>query len=224
MNEIPDHFPVVTLDGGAASGKSSTARGVCAALGFLHVDTGLHYRTLTRRLLEVLDDPCEAGEAAVVKALEAVTLGTRVEGREALLTLDDHGYEEDVLRSEMVTAATSRFAAMEPVRAKLRAYQRSMATFAREAGFPGLVMDGRDIGSVIFPGAPFRFYLEADAATRQARREAEGLADTVSARDRLDSSRKSAPLLVPEGAAVIDTGQLSLEEVVATIVRAVQGT
>ena len=108
----------------------------------------------------------------------------------------------------------SRFAAVPAVRQFLLAYQRSQAQVARAAGFNGLVMEGRDIGSVIFPDADFRFFLHADPAERARRREKEGERDAVAERDRIDSSRKTAPLACPAGATSIDSTHMTLQQVI----------
>ena len=96
----------------------------------------------------------------------------------------------------------------------LKNYQRSMADFARNSGFGGMIMEGRDIGSVIFPDADARIFLDADEQTRAARRAKEGITDSVKKRDELDKSRKTAPLVCPNGATLIDTSKMSKSEVV----------
>jgi cytidylate kinase len=108
----------------------------------------------------------------------------------------------------------SHFAAIPEVRAALLAYQRGQAEVARTHGFRGLVMEGRDIGSVIFPNADLRFYLHADVEARAKRRELEGRADAVAERDRMDATRKTAPLVLASGAIDIDSTYLNLEQVV----------
>jgi cytidylate kinase len=118
------------------------------------------------------------------------------------------------IRSPEVNAQVSAFAALPPVRAFLLEYQRGQAATAREAGFAGLIMEGRDIGSVIFPRADFRFFLQADPEARIARRAAQGQADSIRKRDQLDSQRKASPLVCPEGARLIDSTHLTLDEVV----------
>src|SRR5690606_18041982 len=115
----------------------------------------------------------------------------------------------------------SHFAALPAIRQALLAYQRGQADVARSHGFTGLVMEGRDIGSVIFPDADFRFFLHADPEERARRRAREGQQDSIAERDRLDSSRKTAPLACPPGAIDIDSTHLTLPEVVerlATII------
>ena len=208
-------FLIVAIDGGAAAGKSTTARALSARFNFLHVDTGSHYRALTAELLR---RGVEAADlAAVEKTLAALALGTRVDDRRAVIEVASRLVPETELRGPAVNSAVSHFAAIPAVRFALLAYQRDQARIAREHGFAGLVMEGRDIGTVIFPDADFRFFLHADPGERARRRAAEGQQDSVAERDRLDSSRKTAPLVCPPGATDIDSTFLSLEEVVARV-------
>lgn len=214
---MPDAFYIITLDGGAASGKSSTARALAERLHLLHVDTGSHYRAVTYCLMESglePDDPC-----AIVAALHALELGFALEGNLARLTLRGTPLEAEQLRSEAVNQKVSAFSAIPEIRTHLKDYQRSFVEVAREQGFNGLVMEGRDIGSVILPDAPHKFFIEADPETRAARRAAEGQTDTIAARDAQDSKRKTAPLTCPEGAIRIDTSELSISGVVDKIVQ-----
>ena len=136
------------------------------------------------------------------------------------IELATHGHvpADADIRSPQVNANVSKFAAIESVREFLFNYQRSQAQVARDhAEFTGLIMEGRDIGSVIFPNADFRFFLFADEATRAARRAKDGQTDSIAERDKLDSQRKAAPLVCPEGAIRVDTGPLPLEGVVEHI-------
>lgn len=212
MPESPE-FNIIAIDGGAATGKSSTSRAVAERLGLMHVDTGAHYRTLTYALLQAganSDTP-----ESVSPLLESLQLGTKIEGRSARLSINDSVPADADLRSPEVNANVSKFAAIEAVREFLFNYQRSQAQVARDNDqFKGLIMEGRDIGSVIFPNAEFRFFLFADEATRAARRAKDGQTDSIAARDKMDSSRKTAPLVCPEGATRVDTGPLPLEGVV----------
>lgn len=207
--------PVVTVDGGAATGKSSTARGVAERLGLLHVDTGSHYRALTFLLLRQGVEPVEG--PGLERALERIELCSRVEGTEACLLADGEPVSQGELRSEDVNRAVSSFAALPPVRRRLLRYQRWHRELAVAEAFRGLIMEGRDIGSVVFPEARFRFFLEADPDTRVQRRSEEGQTDSVVERDRADSGRKTAPLLCPPGAERIDTARHTLEEVIERI-------
>jgi len=213
----PGNFLIVAIDGGAASGKSSTSRALSARFNLLHVDTGSYYRALTAELLRAGAAATDPG--AVEQALARITLGTRLEGRSALMEVGGRVVPEAEIRGAEVNAHVSHFAAVPAVRAFLLAYQRGQAGFARDRGFRGLVMEGRDIGSVIFPQADFRFFLHADPAERARRRAREGGNDSIAERDRLDSSRRAAPLSCPPGAIAVDTTFNSLEEVVEILAR-----
>ncbi|MEY4489923.1 MAG: hypothetical protein RIQ79_2431 [Verrucomicrobiota bacterium] len=208
-------FLIIAIDGGAAAGKSTTARALSERFHFLHVDTGSYYRALTAELLRAGLAPADL--PAVESALARLALGTRVEGRRALMEVGGRVVPEPELRSPAVNAHVSHFAALPALRAALLAYQRDQAAVARGHGFAGLVMEGRDIGTIIFPDADFRFFLHADPAERARRRAAEGQQDSIAERDRLDSSRKAAPLACPIGAIDIDSTFLDLETVVETV-------
>lgn len=206
---------IVAIDGGAASGKSSTASALSDRFHLLHVDTGSFYRAVTAELLRHGVSPADL--PAVRAALAALKLGTRVTGRRAEMEIDGRVAGAEI-RSRAVNETVSFFAAIPELRQALLAYQRGQAGVARRHGFSGLVMEGRDIGSVIFPGADFRFFLHADPAERARRRLAQGEQDAIHERDRLDSSRKTAPLTCPAGAIAIDSTHLTLDEVVARMV------
>lgn len=207
-------FRTVSIDGGAAVGKSSVSKECAAALGFMHVDTGAHYRTLAYILTENALAP-ESGEAEVCRALEKLEISAVLEGSSAKMAVGGAAVEDALIRTERVNACVSQFAAMPKVREFLKGYQRSMADFARKSGFGGIVMEGRDIGSVIFPDADAKIFLDADEQTRAKRRAAEGISDSISKRDALDRNRKTAPLVCPEGAVTIDTSRMTKAEVVA---------
>ena len=121
----------------------------------------------------------------------------------------------DEIRSQTVNENVSHYAAIPAVRQTLLGYQRGQIDEVSKYGFRGLIMEGRDIGSVIFPAADFRFFLHADPAERAKRRAAEGQTDSIAERDRIDSSRKASPLTCPDGATDIDSTYLTLDEVVA---------
>jgi len=204
-------FIIVAIDGGAASGKSSTSRLLAERFNLLHVDTGSFYRHITfellRRQVPATDRP------ALLATLPTLRFDTRLEGRSARMLIDGQPAGDEI-RDQQVNDNVSYYAAIPEVRAALLAYQRGQADVARKHGFRGLVMEGRDIGSVIFPDADFRFFLHADPAERAKRRAAEGRQDSIAERDRLDSSRKTAPLACPPGAVDIDSTHLTLEQVV----------
>lgn len=205
-------FIIVAIDGGAASGKSSTARALSERFRFLHADTGSYYRAVTAELLR---RGVPAGDLSRIRdALTDLALTTRVEGRSARLEIGGRIVAEAEIRSPEVNAAVSHFAAIPEIRAALLAYQRSQADVARREGFRGLVMEGRDIGSVIFPDADFRFFLHADPGERARRRAREGQTDSIAERDRLDTSRKASPLTCPAGAIDVDSTFMTLPEVV----------
>lgn len=212
----PQSFLLVTIDGGAATGKSSTAARVARIFGLLHADTGSDYRALTLRLREMGLTPEEG--PSLEKALRSLHLSTELRDNCSEIRVDGRSYSRQDLRNDEANAWVSQFAALPSVRHKLLDYQRSQKVFAEKSGFPGLIVEGRDIGSVIFPEAPFRFYLTADTRTRKTRRLGQGEKDSIEDRDKRDSGRQTAPLIKPEGALEIDTSHLSLDEVVESIV------
>jgi cytidylate kinase len=211
-------FIIVAIDGGAASGKSSSSRTLSDRFNLLHVDTGSFYRAITA---EMMRRGVRADDLAAIKAaLANVKLGTRVEGRSAQMEIGGRIAGEEI-RSREVNDQVSHFAAIPEIRTALLGYQRNQADVARSKGFRGLVMEGRDIGSVIFPAADFRFFLHADPEERARRRASEGGQDSIAERDRLDSSRKTSPLARPIGAIAIDTTHVTLPEVVEKMAAAI---
>ena len=208
-----EKFRVVAVDGGAAVGKSTVSRVCSQKLGYMHVDTGAHYRTLSFGLLESGISPDDI--SAIEEMLSRIQIGTLVDGQSAKMTVNGVLARDDQIRNKRVNEAVAKFAAVPQVRNFLKNYQRSMPSVAAENGFSGLIMEGRDIGSVIFPDANARIFLDADEATRQARRAREGISDSISKRDALDKSRKSAPLVCAEGAERIDTTNMDKDEVAA---------
>ncbi len=211
-------FIIVAIDGGAAAGKSSTARLLSERFNLLHADTGSYYRAVTAEMLRRGASP---GDLDSVKAaLADMRLETRVTGRSARIEISGR-LQGDEIRSREVNDAVSHFAAIPELRAALLSYQRGQADIARNAGFAGLVMDGRDIGSAIFPNADFRFFLSADSSERERRRERQGQEDRVAERDRLDSSRKASPLTRPTDSVHIDTTRMTVAEVAERMAAAI---
>jgi cytidylate kinase len=208
----PPPFLIVSIDGGAASGKSSTARALAGRFNFLHADTGSFYRALTAELLQRGVNP--ADPAAVRAELADLRFECHVAGRSARLVIHGDEVAEQAIRSPAVNAAVSHFAALPEVRSALLTCQRNLPALARTHGFFGLVVEGRDIGTVIFPHADLQYFLQADPAERAHRREREGQPDAVEERDRLDASRENAPFACPAGATSIDSTHLTLEQVV----------
>ena len=215
LESLRKQFVSVAVDGGAACGKSSTSRSLSEKLGFLHVDTGAHYRSLTHVLLQSFVNPQDT--QAVNQSLSKIKLSTFISGNSAYLALNNKVLSETELRSAVVNASVSQFAAIPEVRAFILAYQRNQVLVAQENGFAGLIMEGRDIGSVVLPQATVRIYLEADASARNQRRKDEGIVDSIVQRDKIDSSRTAAPLICAAGALRIDNTNLSLSEVVEKI-------
>lgn len=216
---MPDSpFIIVAIDGGAASGKSTSSRVLGEQFDLLHVDTGSYYRAVTAEMLR--RGVTAADLPAVKTALVAIRFGTKVTDRSAAMQIDGRTAGDEI-RSREVNEAVSHFAAIPELRTALLAYQRGQADVARAHGLRGVVMEGRDIGSVIFPDADFRFFLHADPAERARRRAGQGQQDKIHERDRLDSSRKTAPMTCPPGATSIDTTHRTIEEVVAQMAAAI---
>jgi len=203
-------FIIVAVDGGAASGKSSTSKILSDRLNLLYVNTGSHYRSLTWALLNAGISPKD--EAEVSDYLQSIPIRVKVEDKEARITLETKTLGEEI-RSEAVNHAVSTIAAIPSVRQFLLTHQRSYEILAKQTGFSGLIMEGRDIGSVIFPKADFRFFMFADEVERARRRQLEGQVDSIQQRDRMDKQRKTAPLICPEGAIRIDTTHVTLQKV-----------
>ncbi|MGN6251584.1 MAG: (d)CMP kinase [Marmoricola sp.] len=223
MSELADHpgaGVVVAMDGPSGSGKSSTARGVARALGLRYLDTGAQFRAMTVWMLRHgvdVDDP----EAVAARAQEPrLVSGTDPEAPTITVDGDD---VSAAVRTAEATAAVSAVAAVPAVRERLLRLQREAI------GDGGIVVEGRDIGSVVAPEADLKLYLTADPAARAARRTAEQEGGDVAAteadllrRDTVDSSRATAPLTVPRGAVHLDTTPYSLDEVIAQVVRLVE--
>lgn len=205
-------FIIVAIDGGAASGKSTTAEALSERFNLLHVDTGSFYRALTAEMLRRGVSPTDL--PSLQSTLQKLALTTRVTGRRAGIEIDGRSAGDEI-RSREVNDHVSLYSAVPDLRRALLGYQRAQVDVARRHGFRGLVMEGRDIGSVIFPDAEFRFFLQADPAERNRRRQAQGQQDSIQERDRIDSSRKTSPLTCPEGATAIDSTRLTVDEVVA---------
>lgn len=216
---------VVAIDGPAASGKSSTARAVARAIGFHHLDSGALYRALTRVALDAGLDPANLDVPALLAQAERRGLGLRPEG-EDFVPLLDGAPAEHLIRTPEVTAAVSAVSAVSAVRDWANARMRSLA----EAGVP-VVVDGRDIGSVVFPEAGLKIFLYADSVVRALRRLAQqggrepsneevfAEAERLKARDKADASRAVAPLVSPPDALELDTSRMTFAEQVDGIAR-----
>ena len=187
----------VAIDGPAAAGKGTIARAVAQAFGMAHLDTGLLYRAVGRRVLD--------GTPALI----------------AVSTLRHRDIARDDLRTSEVASAASKVAAMEEVRAALTAFQRD---FARRDG--GAVLDGRDIGTVICPDADVKLFVTADDSARANRRwkeltaagqdiTEEQVLEDIRARDARDAGRDTAPMVAAADAVLLDTSDMTIDEAVA---------
>jgi cytidylate kinase len=220
---------VVTLDGPAGSGKSTTAREVARRLGYRYLDSGALYRMITYALLE---EGVESEQWPRLTPRELASLHVAAEAGEETLLLRHRGrlLGDAELRSEEVTELVSRVAGIPAVRNWLLDTQRALGREGR------LVADGRDMGTVVFPAAGTKVFLEADLRERARRRlrdqgvdapEPERVAeaaDRLADRDSADSGREDAPLRVPEGAHRLDTTDLAFEEQVERVVALARGT
>ena len=199
---------VIAIDGPAASGKSSVARELARRLGFLYVNSGAMYRAITWHVLRGGIAPADT--AAIAGATTAATIGCNLGDNECRVLVDNADVTAH-LRDDNVNRAVSQVSAVPAVRElvteKLRAYGRTH----------DLVVEGRDIGSVVFPDTPYKFYIDASPEVRLRRRAAEGQFDEIASRDRADSSRQAAPLTVAADAYVIDTSAMTIDEVVDSI-------
>jgi cytidylate kinase len=215
---------VVAIDGPSGSGKSSTSRGVARRLGLRYLDTGAMYRAITWWMLRhdvAVDDPA----AVAARCGEPViTSGTDPEA--PTITVDGVDVAA-AIRTPEVTGAVSQVSAVPQVRARLLRLQREVIQVALRG--PGIVVEGRDIGSTVAPDADVKVYLTADAAARAQRRAAEeGGSDLTAtetsllARDRIDSTRTASPLTMADGAVHLDTTPYTLDEVVGLIVGMVE--
>jgi len=204
----------IAIDGPAASGKSTLARRLSERLGLVMVNSGAMYRAVTWSVLRRGLDPRDAG--AVAEALEEIELECGVDGRESTIRVDGHD-PGDELRGEVVNRHVSCVAAVPQVRERLVALQRGY--LERH----DVVMEGRDIGSVVFPDTPYKIYVDADAKVREERRRAEGSSDPVGDRDREDSRRATAPLTVAEGAVVLDSSRHTIDTGVEAALEILRG-
>ena len=224
MSKVQTH--TIAIDGPSASGKSTVSRKVARLLDYIYVDSGSLYRGMTWK---VIHDGVEASDAqAVIELMEGMDMQFFVEEHAVRFTIDgeDPG---DQIRSEPVRENVSDVAAIPEVRAFMVQKLRDMADFGN------IVMEGRDIGSVVFPQSPYKFYLDADPEERAKRRHAElverrengnvnEVLNSLKRRDEKDTKRATAPLQIPLGAQVINTTRMTIDEVVATIAECVQTT
>ena len=204
-------MPVIAIDGPAGSGKSTVARAVARHLGVDHLDTGAMYRSVAFAALRDGVDPEDVEEVA------ALVSSVLIEADDQVIV--DGADATDAIRSPAVSLAVSAVAQNPAVRADLVRRQRDWVR-AR----PGAVVEGRDIGSVVLPDADLKVYLTASDAERARRRAGEAgqpghdeVAADLARRDRVDASRVASPLVVAEGAVVIDTTGRTVGEIVDAV-------
>ncbi|MFN2622686.1 MAG: (d)CMP kinase [Chthoniobacterales bacterium] len=200
---------VVAIDGPAASGKSSVARSLAKQIGFDYVNSGAMYRAMTWHILKRGVAPGDA--AAIIQLVENTRIDCTLDrdGSHILIDATDpsaHLCDDQVNDNVSLVSSVPRL--REILVEKMRGY----------AVDHDIVMEGRDIGSVVFPETPYKFYIDASPDVRLRRRQAQGLRDQIAARDRADSSRRASPLIIAEDAHVIDSSNLTIEGVVGEII------
>jgi cytidylate kinase len=204
---------VIAIDGTSASGKSTNAKLVARALGYVYVDTGAMYRTLAWYCLKKNVDPHDE------KAVANLCRRWKTE----LVCVDNHVrllvegyYPEKEIRTAETSAAVPHVAAVPKVREWMKKKQRECVRFGN------LVMEGRDIGTNVFPETDFKYYLDACIHERTQRRVSEGVHENLAARDERDSQRAAAPLMVALGARVINNSGMTAEQTSGMIIAEVK--
>lgn len=227
--------PVIAIDGPSGSGKSSTSRGVATALGLAYLDTGAMYRAMALAALESGIDIQDS--AAIATWADGPQIEVTTDPANPTISVDGRDVG-DPIRGAQVTGAVSVVASVAEVRARLVALQREAVSGSLARG-QGIVVEGRDIGSVVLPDATAKIYLTADPQARAARRAleeavragADGAPDSdqvaataasLAARDEIDSGRKVSPLVMAPGAVHVDGTHLTLAEVIESIVAIVR--
>ena len=210
----PSRTPVlIAIDGPAASGKSSVARHLAERLGYGYVNSGAFYRAVTWFVLEQGVDP--NGASAVAALLDKAKVSCCL--RAGISVIEFDGIDpEPFLRETRINAHVSAVASVPEIRVGLTAKLRELAA-GRD-----IVMEGRDIGSAVFPQTPYKFYIDASPEVRAMRRQAqEGGGpqhDQIAARDYRDSTRRTSPLVIAEDAHVIDSSRLTIDGVVGEVI------
>lgn len=209
-------YKIITIDGPSGAGKSTVAKLIADKLGFKYLDTGAMYRAVTLYIIENQVDI--KNEEEVINALNKLNIGFDSNYR---IYLDSQDITEDI-RKEKVVKFVSEVSAISSVRRKMVDLQRDIA---KEGNY---ILDGRDAGSVVFPNADYKFYLDASLEERAKRRYKEELSkevdisfeavkESIKKRDKYDSNRKDSPLVVPENAIIIDTTNMTIDEVAEEI-------
>jgi cytidylate kinase len=200
---------VVAIDGPAASGKSSVARELARWLGFVYVNSGAIYRAITWHILQKGIDTED--NARLKESVRLLAITSALQGNESRVLINgvDPG---DHLRDDCVNETVARVSQFPMVR-QIVAENLHEHAISRD-----LVVEGRDIGSIVFPDTPYKFYVDASPEVRLQRRAAQGGRDEIALRDRADSLRAVSPLVVARDARVIDTSHLTIDEVVGQII------
>ena len=215
----------IALDGPAGTGKSSVSRGLARALGLRYLNTGAMYRIVTLAVLRAGVDITDAKRVADIAGDVDLAVGYDPDEDRAFLAGEDVSFE---IRGDEVTNAVSAVSAVPAVRTRLVQLQRELA-----AGDAGVVVEGRDIGTVVLPDADVKIYLTASAEVRAQRRHAQniagGIADSyesvladVKRRDHLDSTRAVSPLRAADDAVIVDTSDMGEAQVIAHLQELVQ--
>jgi cytidylate kinase len=200
---------IIAIDGPAASGKSSVARELARRLDFIYVNSGAMYRAITWLVLErgiAADD-----SSAIEKLVETASIACDLQEGESRILIERTNPAR-FLRQDRVNGNVSLVSSVPRVREILVVHLRK---YGAEYD---VVMEGRDIGSVVFPDTTFKFYIDASPDVRLRRRVAQGHRDEIAARDRVELSRKASPLIIAEDANVIDTSNLTIDAVVDEII------
>ena len=215
---------MITIDGPAGSGKSTTARLLAKRLDYLYLDTGAMYRAMALKALRSRVDPGDERSLEQLAERTSITVKTDPEGTRVILDGED---VTESLREREVTRKSSMVAAVKGVRQRMVELQRRIGAQG------GIVAEGRDIGSVVFPDAEIKIYLEADLRCRALRRKKDldragetmkldRIVRDIAARDEYDSSREHSPLVVPQGAITIDTTHLTIDQQVERVLEEVK--
>ena len=207
--DTDSEFSVVAIDGPAASGKSTVARKLAKRLGFSYVNSGALYRAVAWLANEHKIPPDDW--AAVCTQVRKSVFSFHLPNKELFFLIDGNNPQTH-LREEQVNRTVSAISAIAEVREFLVTHLRDFITW------DNLVMEGRDIGSMVFPDTPYKFYIDASLEVRAQRRAAQGQPDDLFFRDRADSSRRASPLTIAEDAHVIDSSSLTIDGVVGEII------
>ncbi len=205
--------PAIAIDGPAASGKSTVAKRIAERLGYTFINTGAMYRAITWYALQQGINPQDT--SAVIELLKSIPLKFGKEGSQSIVICDGSILKEQLTLPE-VNDNVSVIAAIPEVRALLVDKQREYNLCEP------VVMEGRDIGTVVFPNTKFKYFVTASEEVRAARRAAEGLTDSIAERDKKDSSRAASPLTQAKDARLVDTSDMNIDQVVDLITQDIQ--